>query len=132
MPKVETLATRAKKAVEATGLTQPEFAQKAGLKSTRTLQDAIGGKSPNPELATIQGISHASGVSLDELVFGEPISRTDFKKVGIFLSDFASSDIDTRRIILAVLYKDQEIFDEVSRDGLDRLLELIAPAIKPK
>lgn len=66
---METLADRVKIAVESTGLTIPNFSKEAKI-SQRTLEDVMYGKSENPEMATLQGISERSGISIDELVFG--------------------------------------------------------------
>lgn len=74
--KPETLADRVRRAVYKTGLSQAEFARQAKIK-LRTLQDVLGGKSTNPERATLQGISVRSGVSIDELVTGTALAEPE-------------------------------------------------------
>lgn len=96
----KTLADRARQAVDSTGLNQAEFANEAGIK-LRTLQEILGGRSTNPEMSTLQGISERSGMSLDELVFGLSLAREPSSDLssGITSADLAKSE---QRIIEAL------------------------------
>lgn len=122
---VETLADRVKIAVESSGLTVAEFSKEAKIKQ-RTLEDVMYGNSKNPEMATLQGISERSGISIDELVFGNRSGRKPLSTIPPEVwSGWRKLNAEGKALCLYVLTENALFFDFLPEQIQLKLLAIL-------